>query len=384
MRHMRFHTDERPFSCDVCHRHFHTNEHLKAHYVIHTSDVKMCYSKRGQRKMHICPYCSYSSNQKTNLRRHLRGHTGERRFQCGMCGKGFTEKHNLQAHIVIHTGESPFKCDVCNRGFGIKSRLTAHMITHLRVALSSIKAGQLKLHRCLYCSYYSNKKANLTRHLLCHTGERPYQCNVCGKGFTEKQYLQAHIFIHTGELPYRCKLYIALSTLMSEGIKWHKCSLCSYKSLQKSNLIRHQRKHTGERPFRCEVCGKGLASKQYLKVHYSAHSGELPFECIEISAVIKDGFKWHRCPHCEYESHKRANVVRHLRCHTGERLFSCEVCGKGLSSKQYMKIHLLTHTGELPFECKVCSKGFRTAQRLSTHMFIHDTNYHKYASNYDI
>lgn len=37
------------------------------------------------------------------------------------------------------------------------------------------------------------------RHMLTHTGESMYTCEVCGKGYGSKKALEKHINIHTGD-----------------------------------------------------------------------------------------------------------------------------------------------------------------------------------------
>lgn len=46
---------------------------------------------------------------------------------------------------------------------------------------------------CDYCTYCTYNKTFLQRHMLKHTGERPFVCESCGKGFSRKYNLQLHI-----------------------------------------------------------------------------------------------------------------------------------------------------------------------------------------------
>ena len=48
------------------------------------------------------------------------------------------------------------------------------------------------------------KKISLNRHVLIHTGEKPFQCESCDKRFTQKSQMVTHQRIHTGEYPYLC------------------------------------------------------------------------------------------------------------------------------------------------------------------------------------
>ena len=52
-------------------------------------------------------------------------------------------------------------------------------------------------------------------------------------------------------------------------------------------------------------------------------------------------------------------------------MFSCDVCGKVLSSKYTATVHLEIHTEVKPFACDVCNKSFRRKQHLIRHKAIH-------------
>ena len=49
---------------------------------------------------------------------------------------------------------------------------------------------------CTICGKKFNRKANLTIHMRCHTGEKPYKCEVCGKGFSDKSNYNKHVYGH--------------------------------------------------------------------------------------------------------------------------------------------------------------------------------------------
>jgi len=67
---------------------------------------------------------------------------------------------------------------------------------------------------------------------------------------------------------------------------------------------------------------------------------------------------------CHYptcgKSFDRANLLkRHLKMHSGECRFVCDVCKKCFESNSKLEDHYRRHTGERPFQCQVCGNKFR-------------------------
>lgn len=83
-----------------------------------------------------CPFCSYATNNSTNLQAHKRTHTGERPFKCDMCSKSFSQKIHLQDHFRSHTGERPFFCLYCKKSFTRKFYLNKHACNSNNVLLA--------------------------------------------------------------------------------------------------------------------------------------------------------------------------------------------------------------------------------------------------------
>ena len=99
--------------------------------------------------------------------------------------------------------------------------------------------------------------------------------------------------------------------------------------------------------FKCKEkgCDKSFAKKDHLIKHRSVHFEGSPFECEKCGNSYK----------------LQSNLNHHIkRVHEKVIRFKCdwEGCDKGFYAEFNLKLHLRVHTGERPFECDICLKRF--------------------------
>ena len=88
-KHMRTHSDFRPYKCNMCPRSFHDMYKLKRHLVVHT---------------------------------------GLKPYQCHICDQRLSRAEHLRRHLLIHKEIKPFKCSLCD----FSARRTDSVKSHQR------------------------------------------------------------------------------------------------------------------------------------------------------------------------------------------------------------------------------------------------------------
>ncbi|XP_021702621.1 zinc finger protein 236 [Aedes aegypti] len=219
--HLRQHTDERIFPCELCPMSFTRKANLKNHMVnVHTRKVKVKEEAIDN-----------DANQTAIVQK---PQEPPKSVVCATCGKAFPNRKILSQHAKVH------------------------------VASKSIKEFACQYENCFYIGHTASE---VRTHLLsCHSDERNYVCSEQGCDYRGKTITQLRRHSQRHE----------------ETEKKYKCNQCEFATRIPGHLKRHLLVHSGGKPFQCPHCEYSCNNIENLRKHVistSKHKGKFLYEC---------------------------------------------------------------------------------------------------------
>ncbi|XP_034366024.1 ras-responsive element-binding protein 1 isoform X2 [Arvicanthis niloticus] len=276
--------------------------------------------------------------------------------------------------------KSSYNCPLCDNICTTQHQLTMHIRQH------NTDTGGAD-HACSICGKSLSSASSLDRHMLVHSGERPYKCTVCGQSFTTNGNMHRHMKIHekdtnstTAAAPPSPLKRRRLSSkrklshdaeseredpgpakkMVEDGQSgdldkmadeiFH-CPVCFKEFVCKYGLETHMETHS-DNPLRCDICCVTFRTHRGLLRHNALVHKQLPRDAmgrpfIQNNPSIPAGF--HDLGFTDFSCRKFPRISQAWcetnlrRCISEQHRFVCDTCDKAFPMLSSLILHRQTH-----------------------------------------
>ncbi|XP_013377269.1 PREDICTED: ras-responsive element-binding protein 1 isoform X1 [Chinchilla lanigera] len=329
----------------------------------------------------MCGWNIHFSDPSPQMRRRVAS-LRRRASPCRPVREAATSGHHCTSlhHLEMKEEKSSYNCPLCEKICTTQHQLTMHIRQH------NTDTGGAD-HSCSICGKSLSSASSLDRHMLVHSGERPYKCTVCGQSFTTNGNMHRHMKIHEKDpngatavappsplkrrrLSSKRKLSHDAESEREDSAPAKKmvedgqagdlekaddevfhCPVCFKEFVCKYGLETHMETHS-DNPLRCDICCVTFRTHRGLLRHNALVHKQLPRDStgrpfIQNNPSIPAGF--HDLGFTDFSCRKFPRISQAWcetnlrRCISEQHRFVCDTCDKAFPMLSSLALHKQTH-----------------------------------------